>query len=100
MSDITAMEITTVPQFRCDHSPCNRRGLSEEFLEPSQLRTAGVPPFVGKIDLELQTADYGILSGNKSFARPISSLRVTASPAEQPFMRTIVLAAAALADVT
>jgi len=51
------------------------RGLSEEFLESSRLRTAGVPPFVGKIDSQLQTVDYGILSGNKSFARPVSSPR-------------------------
>jgi hypothetical protein len=58
------------------------------------LRTAGVLPFVGKIDSELQTVDYGILSGNKSFAL-VSA--VTASPAEQAFTRTIVLAAAALA---
>jgi len=51
------------------------RGLSQEFLESSRLRTAGVLPFVGKIGSELRTADYGILSGNKSFARPVSSPR-------------------------
>jgi hypothetical protein len=61
------------------------------------LRTAGVLPFVGKIDSELQTVDYGILSGKKSFARPGLVSAVTASPAEQAFTRTIVLAAAALA---
>jgi len=48
---------------------------SEEFLESSPLRTAGVPPFVEKIDSELQTVDHGILSGNKSFARSVSSSR-------------------------
>ena len=68
----------------------------EKFLESSQLQTAGVPPFVGKIDSEMQPVDYGILSGSKSFARPVSSARVAASPAQWAFMRTIVLAAAAL----
>jgi len=72
---MSAMQITAIPQSRCAHSPCNIRGLSEEFLESSRLRTAGVLPFVGKIDSELQIVDYEILSGNKSFARPVSSPR-------------------------
>jgi hypothetical protein len=65
-------QMTTVLQSRCAHFPRNSRGLSEEFLSPRNCERLGPRRLVGKIDLELQTADYGILSGNKSFARPAS----------------------------
>jgi hypothetical protein len=53
------------------HSP--ETALSEDFLSPRNRKRLGPRRFVGKVDWELQTADYGIRSGNKSFARQVVS---------------------------